>query len=373
MERSAPVAAVRARCARLGASVDLCLAIREHLAEWETPFVELGAFGTADPAAIAAAIDRFCVEALGQPVAGAVFYGSSIGAVAGRARGAGGRVVLKVHQPGVRLERLRAIQPVMAALAGAGFPCPRPLVAPRPLALGHATVEELLDRGGPADAHEPWARRELARRLAELVRLVPTERRSPALGRSWFGGLPADRVFPRPHSRLFDFEATRAGAEWIDALAAEARRVPLAGERVVGHFDWRVEHARFETGELTAAYDWDSLHFELEPVMVGASAHAFTADWTRDAIPPAPSADEIRAFVADYEAARGARFGVDERRVVAASCVYSIAYTARCGHALAPERGPPSRPLEPAATGGRDFAFRRLLRDAGRSLLDEGV
>ena len=242
---------------------------------------------------------------------------------------------------------------------------------------GHATLEALLDRGEPADAHDPAVRRELARRLAELARIATTigdRRAAPgvldrqALGGSWFTGVAQGRVFPEPHSRLFDFEATRAGAEWIDALAAEARRAPLVGDRVVGHFDWRVEHARFEGGSLVAAYDWDSLHCELEPIMVGANAHAFTADWTEEprrdprsgpAARPAPTEDEIRAFIADYEEARGGPFDAAERRLVAASCVYSIAYTARCGHAL-----------DPDASSPRHRAFRDLLRSAGRSLLD---
>lgn len=334
-------------------------AIRRHLAEWDVPFVEQAIFGTAEPEAIARAIAEAVFDELGERVGRALFYASSIGAVAGLELEDGRRIVVKAHQPRVRPARLAAIREVMVALAEAGFPCPRPLAGPRLLANGLATFEVLLDRGAPGDARDPAIRRELARRLAELVRLIPPHARSEALGRSWFGGLPADRVFPTPHSRLFDFEATSAGAEWIDALAAEAKQVPPAGERVVGHFDWRVEHARFEGDELTAAYDWDSLHFELEPVMVGASAHAFTTDWSREAIAPAPTADEIRAFVADYEEARGEPFTKAERRVLGASCVYSLAYTARCGHALDPEE-----------KSDREAAFRRLLRQSGRALLD---
>jgi len=47
----------------------------------------------------------------------------------------------------------------------------------------------------------------------------------------------------------------------------------------------------------------------------------------------APSLDDARAFVADYESARGAPFDRDERGLLAAAFTYSVAYTAPCGHA----------------------------------------
>jgi len=48
---------------------------------------------------------------------------------------------------------------------------------------------------------------------------------------------------------------------------------------VIGHFDWRIEHVRLDDGRIVTSYDWDSLNAEREPVLVGATAHAFTADW----------------------------------------------------------------------------------------------
>ena len=51
------------------------------------------------------------------------------------------------------------------------------------------------------------------------------------------------------------------------------------------------------------------------------------------AIIAAHLAEEARAFVADYEAARGRAFSPAERALLAACFAYAIAYTARCGHA----------------------------------------
>jgi hypothetical protein len=84
-----------------------------------------------------------------------------------------------------------------------------------------------------------------------------------------------------------------------------------------------------------AAFDWDSLQKRREPALVGAVAHAFCADWSRnETIAPAPTLDEARAFVAAYESARGRPFDARERRLLAGSFAYACAYTSRCGHAL---------------------------------------
>jgi hypothetical protein len=251
----------------------------------------------------------------------------------------------------------------MGELARAGFPCPAPLAGPMSLGRGLATVEALLERGVTRSGHEPEVRRELAARLYQLTRLVPATAGRAALGPSWFSGLGAERLWPRPHSPLFDFERSAAGAEAIDALARAARAVPRAGASVVGHFDWRAEHARFEGPRLVAAFDWDSLHVDREPVVAGAAAHAFSVDW-RDADAGGPSGPsgaqglaQTRAFIADYEAARGRPFEGDERRTLGGALVYSLAYAARCTHALG------------AAASPAALAFRARLLTHGAELL----
>lgn len=75
----------------------------------------------------------------------------------------------------------------------------------------------------------------------------------------------------------------------------------------------------------------------LADLIVGQCAHAFTADWTRTGRAQAPTLDEARAFVAEYEAARGQPFERAERATCAAMFAYACAYTARCGHALGVE------------------------------------
>lgn len=46
---------------------------RAHLASWDTPFVDLDTFGTADPEAIVSLVDAFCREHLASGIAGHLF------------------------------------------------------------------------------------------------------------------------------------------------------------------------------------------------------------------------------------------------------------------------------------------------------------
>jgi hypothetical protein len=178
-------------------------------------------------------------------------------------------------------------------------------------------------------------------------------------------GRRAGELWPQPHDRRFDFTRTADGAGWIDELAAQAR-VRLGagcGELVVAHCDWRAEHVRFEGEEIVATYDWQSLALTRESELVGATAHAFTADWGIPQTRRLPTLDEARAFVADYEAARGAPFSPAEQETIDAAWVYATAYGARCEHSDA------RRGLAWADTDGGEDSYRDLLLRHGKELL----
>lgn len=331
----------------------------EH-ATWDDPLVCRAVFGSTDPEAIAAWIGAATTDGLGTRIASARFYRVSVGCVAGLDLEDGRAVVMKAQRSGRSADYFEACCAVRRHLASAGFPCPRPIGVPCRRGEAWVTFEELVEAGEPADAHDPKIRLALASSLARMVEIARPLAPGSPLGRAWFTAIPDERVWPRPHSPLFDFEATSAGAEWIDAIARRARcaRIDARGEPVVGHFDWRIEHARFDAaGRLVASYDWDSLHVELEPVLVGANAHAFTADWQREDVVRVPSVDEIESFFDDYASARGVPFTKAERALARASCVYSLAYTARCNHALNPREE------------GWNGDFRPLLRAHGEALL----
>lgn len=334
-------------------------AIARHLLGWREPHVELAVYGFAEPERVAWLLDASCLQLLGARVRGALFYQSSIGAVAGVELDDGRRVVLKAYQPDRSAERLREVVRLQRWLSQRGCLAPAVLAGPEPLARGQLVIEEHVDRGQARSAHDPAIRRAIARSLYELSATLAPLLPSCSLDPHSLAQLPPERLWPTPHSKLFDFEATREGAEEIDALArlARARRAPV-GQLVLGHSDWRAEHLRFEGERVVAAFDWDSLCKSHEPELVGFIAHAFCADWSRPDNVQAPTLAEARAFVSEYEAARGGAFSPDERRALGAAFAYSVAYTSRCGHAFG------KREREQAGT------FHHLLARHAEQLLD---
>jgi hypothetical protein len=333
--------------------------VAAHLAEWETPHVELAIFGSGDAAAIVRAVDELCARELGAGIARQIFYQSSVGSVSGVELVDGRRLVVKIHQPNVTRGELTELMRVQMHLASRNLYAPAVTAGPLPIGRGLATVEAFVDAGERRDGHHPATRRALAASLHRIVAACRPLAQSSSLPRHFFGLASAGEgapLWPTPHSKLFDFAATAAGAEAIDDVARAARdAMAPSGDVVIAHCDWRVEHVKFARGgdEIVVAYDWDSLRVGYEAALVGLAAHAFAADWSQDVVPQAPTLDEARAFVADYEAARGASFTVDERSLCGASFAYSCAYTARCGHAV----------------GDDDSGFIALVRLHGAGLL----
>lgn len=312
--------------------------ISSWIAQFDTPFVEPVVFGTTDPEQIARLIDRFCKGELGAAIADYLFYESSIGAVCGLRLLDGRRIVLKVHQPSRSLDFLSAVVRTQRYLVNQGYPCPMPILDPRPLARGLATAEELVDEGVYHHAHDPIIRRSMAEMLARLHQLTRPPEAIPGLQpASLDTRLPPGTIWRTPHSKLFDFGATATGAEWIDEIARQAQEIKLrgAGHLVIGHSDWGVKHFRYIGEKVRVIYDWDSLALDKEPTIVGHAAGYFTYTeffgGSRQ-----PSEEESSAFVAEYEDARGRPFTPEEHQTLEAARMYELAYSARCEHALHP-------------------------------------
>lgn len=325
--------------ARLAPVAALASLIRDATAG-EDLDLELAVFGCDDADTIAGALCDFLRARLA-PVEDARFYRRSVGVVAGVLLSDGREVVVKVHRWNVSIARLRAVQQVQAHLAGTGLPAPRPLCPPEPLRSGIATVEEL--RGGDfADGHRTPVRRALAEGLREFIVAAQSFRTLADLGPPLIVRPPGEPLWPEPHDLRFDFEATSEGAEWIDDLAVVAQR-RLRGVRaapMAGHFDWCIGNLGFERDRIVAIYDWDSVAIAPEPVIVGAAAAHFSADWGRSAL--LPQLDEMRAFVEEYEQAREALFDARERTLLDGANLAQCAYGARCQHSdmrLDPARG----------------------------------
>lgn len=322
----------------------LCDAIVATVAGWgaepdQALHLEQRIFGSTDPLRIAQCIEAFCTNVLGTAVVDCLFWRSNMGSVSGVHLADGRRAVIKAY-PSTADEgslhfftdfaHLTAVHRVQRFLVGRGFPCPSPVLGPTPIEHGYALVEEMVAPGAQVDAHDPAIRRVMAETLARLVTLARALGPMPDLAPRHARGT----VWPTPHHAMFNFDATAAGAEWIDELARAAQPA-LARDPsplVVGHMDWRTEHFRFVEGTVGAIYDWDNLSYTREAAVVGVAAATFTATWDIPVL-VSPTPEETSAFVAEYEAARGLRFTLAEHEALRAQVTYTRAYGARAEHA----------------------------------------
>jgi Ser/Thr protein kinase RdoA (MazF antagonist) len=324
--------------------------------------LEATILGTTSPDAVAAALGSTCAG-LGEVVDG-LFYEAGVGLVVGLRLGDGAEVVVKVHRFHASMERLAACVEVQRHLHDAGLPAPRPLLPPAPLGAGLATVEELR-AGTSADGYAPEVRRSLAIELHRLIEAARPLVGHVALDLDWSNRSLDDELWPEPHDLRFDFEATAQGAEWIDELArlAVARRQADVGPLVISHLDWRVQNVAFDGTSIVAIYDWDSVALTSEAASVGIAAAGHPVDWRQGHPDPPPTPDQMRAFVTDYEHARGAPFTLAERDVLDAANLSMVAYSARCQHS--------DQLLRPDLGDNAAIGWPRLLRQRGERCLTD--
>jgi hypothetical protein len=330
--------------------------IAAHLEGWDLMSTDEAVFGTKDPAVIVLLLDGFCQNQLGSRITAGLFYGSSVGCVAGVELGDGRTVVVKAYQRRWGREFLAAVGRVQRRLAARGFPCPEALVGGQPLGPALANAEVFLPDPG---ARLLASSSDMAASAAGLARQIGLCR---ALSEPPLDNHPLNassgRLYPEPHSPFFDFSARAAQAAWIDKLGAQARahRDATAWPVTIAHTDWSARNIRVQDGQLLAAYDWDSLSRVPEPVAVGQAA----ATWCslgEPGDPVAPSPEQTLAYVSAYETAAGYRLPPQQRRAAQAAALWVLCYTARCEHAI-------------EATTGRtiDRARARLASDGPRYL-----
>jgi hypothetical protein len=237
-------------------------------------------------------------------------------------------VVVKARPPAPRLAGCVAVQ---AALAEAGFPCPRrPLAGPAPLGQLAVSAEELVG-GGELLGPGPGAAGRFARLLAELVRLAPDPAAVPTLAPDppWAAfDHPGSGLWPPPDDRDADLD-DHPGPAWLDRVAAGAR-ARLAGLRlpppVVGHADWESQNLRWSGGRPLAVHDWDSAVAQPEAVVAGLAA----AVWPAAGGPgDAASVEQTRLFLDAYERARGRSWSPAERQACWAAGLWVRAFNAK--------------------------------------------
>jgi hypothetical protein len=268
----------------------------------------------------------WCRRWLGAEPVAVLFRAGYLSEVTGLRLADGREVVVKARPPAPRLRGCVAAQ---AALAGAGFPCPRPLAGPAPLGRLAATAEELVP-GGSLLPPGPGAAGRFARLLAELVLLapdpaaLPTLRPSPAWA-AWDHDRPG--LWPLPDDRDGDLD-DHPGPAWLDRVGA-AVRSRLAGlglPPVVGHADWESQNIRWRGDRPLAVHDWDSAIAQPEAVVAGLAAAVWPADGTPD---QAATVEQTEQFLAAYEQARGRPWTPAERQACWAAGLWVRAFNAK--------------------------------------------
>lgn len=246
----------------------------------------------------------------------------------------------EVHQAREAPETLALLVRVQAHHFRAGFPCPEPFAGPLPVGDRYATIDAYVDEGGQVDTHDPPRRRLMAQALARHLELARECEAPPALARGW-SAYPTDRLCQRMRTILASTWCARPAAPSGSTRSQPARSPSLHAPR---HRFWATtterQHFRFVADRITVVYDWDSLRLGMEAVIVGNAACGFTANFDWGDVGPAPTPDEVRAFVDEYDEARGPRLTCKERQQIAACGLYLLAYTARCEHAHADREAP---------------------------------
>jgi hypothetical protein len=337
--------------------------------QWDRePFLQLrGALFGADatPEDVSGWISQWCRQCLGADVVSTWLWHASVAWVLGVHLEDGVPVVVRFGVPdysNLPLDHIEGVVALRKLALQRGLTAPAVLVDPQPLGEGWVMAEAALLTGRPPVGGRPVERSTMARGWVELATTLDDALASHLTVREPMTVM--DGLYSKPHSSLFDFEATSDGAAWIDELAAAANRV-VAGAlapTAAAHSDWRPDNLRVDGcgHDVVAIYDWESIRARPLTIGLGSAAAQFTLTFAGDAPPRLPTADECLAFADAAERARGVPFTVADWREIRGSIVQTWCYTARCEHALAVSRGEPPDTETPASA---------RLRTSGEKLL----
>jgi len=304
--------------------------------------LEQAVFGWTDARQVDDWVDRHVRERLGRGVDRVLFRSGRVGAVYGLRLLDGSDVVVKVPRGNPMLGPLTAATASPAPPRAHRGRCPTPLDGPAMTGGRVGLIEELLEIGEIADIRRTPIRRAAIASLAEQITLLadlPDEAGALTDPPAWerFRQGP----WPTPHDTIFDFTHTPEGYEWLDHLAAAAahQAATATGPVLVGHSDWYVGNLRFTADTVVAAYDWDNLVAEPEPVIAGFAAGSHTLGNATG--PGAPTPEEVGTFLTEYAEHRPGSFTPAGRTAAAAAAVWVLAYHARCQLCFLPTGDPP--------------------------------
>jgi hypothetical protein len=230
--------------------------------------------------------------------------------------------------------RTPACVTAQAELVRLGIRCPAPVTGVRRVAGTALAVHaeewqpggELL-RGESAEVAVRYACV-----YAELMAALEQVRvRPPLPNPDW---LPFDHRGSRPwpdDAELDQLDQSLVPGFVVDTVTWAARRLNPARDlpRVLGHADFEAQNLRWTdsgTGpQLSTVFDWDSLAWMPEPVLVGAASAAFASAEVPTLVP----VESSEAFLDAYQVARARAFSADELQVAWAASLLTATVNAR--------------------------------------------
>lgn len=286
--------------------------------------------GTDQPKEIQPLLDKQTRKYLNSSIKDILFIQSSIGVVFGFLLENNQKITLKVYSPKLSESYLNEMNYAQDIFYKENFPAPQVLTPIFTFGNTHAGIYQLID-GEKEDGHKAVIRSELAKYLAEFIKIVDKHKIQPMKN---FFQQAAKRLWPIPHNVLFNLEKSSKGAGWIAKKALQAKKI-IANKnfkKILAHTDWGVKNSIFQNNKLAGIFDWDSLGAMSEAEMVGRAAAQFTADWDSE-YKITPSPQEGRLFVEEYQKYRGKKFTTDEYEIISASADYLISIISRFEHA----------------------------------------
>jgi Phosphotransferase enzyme family len=291
--------------------------------------IERAIFGYVSEAEVDGWLDRLVSSRLSTGMRCVLFRSGRVSAVYGLQLDDGTQVVVKVHRGHPDMGSLAAAVTSQRRLAEHGYPAPLPIDGPSVFDDHVAVIETLLDRGSPADAHDPVVQHALAASLVDQIRILAEVEIPSALTVRPAWAIYQRGPWPSPHDPIFDFATTPTGFEWLDAFAQYASDMLVSSDLppTVGHSDWNPGNVLVADGVVTAAFDWDSLIVDSEAMIAGLAAGQCTSGSTAW---EGPTPEEVAAFITDYAAQRGVPFSALEQRTALGAALWQLAYNARC-------------------------------------------
>ena len=311
--------------------------LREAIASPTNQRLAQSIFGTARSESIGAMLNTFCQAELGGAIATCGFSYLRVGATFVVQLTTGQQCVVKAYGWDQSKSTLQACLNGQDYFARSGFPCPQVIARPQRVNSTLLAAQEYVPAGHPdeiepGDLSPTYIRQTMAKALAQLLQFPPPESDLQDIQPWLLAG--SEHLWPPPHNVLIDFQQTATGAEWIDAIAQQAKDRLMAGQGnlILGHSDWSFQNMAFVGEELVSVYDWDALRIGQEAWFVGGAARCFNQDWRQGLPTPLITVAEAEAFILEYEAARGRSFSAADLRTIGAALVYTAAYGTRCAH-----------------------------------------